>query len=108
MNITFEPLKEEHLPLLLRWLQAPHVKKWWDQNIVYTLDSVKSKYGFYIQGYKQVNGVNKLMRAYIITIEQVPVGYIQMYNAYDFPRNKTLFALPEKLGAFDIFIKIIA
>jgi len=35
---------------------------------------------------------------------QNPIGYIQIYNAYDFPRSKTLLGLPANLGAFDIFI----
>lgn len=104
MNITFEPLNEDHLPLMLKWLQSPHVKKWWDPEIVYTPDLVKSKYGPYIQNYKHVNGINKPIHAYIINLEQDSVGYIQIYNAYDFPQSKSLFGLPEKLGAFDIFI----
>lgn len=29
---------------MLKWLEAPHVKKWWDSNIVYSLDAVKEKY----------------------------------------------------------------
>jgi hypothetical protein len=56
MNITFEPLHESHFPLLLKWLEAPHVKKWWpiapklgtseggDQDVAYTMDLVKEKY----------------------------------------------------------------
>jgi aminoglycoside 6'-N-acetyltransferase len=34
----------------------------------------------------------------------MPIGYIQIYNAYDFARSKPLEGLPLKLGAFDIFI----
>ncbi|MBB5234912.1 GNAT family N-acetyltransferase [Deinococcus budaensis] len=30
MTISFERLQEEHLPLLTRWLQAPHVRAFWD------------------------------------------------------------------------------
>lgn len=104
MTITFEPLHESHFPLLLKWLETPRVKKWWDQDVVYTLDLVKEKYSSYIKGYKPVDGSKKPIQSFIIHNNQNPVGYIQIYNAYDFPRSKPLSDLPESLGAFDIFI----
>lgn len=30
MNINFVPLADSHFPLLLKWLEMPHVKLWWD------------------------------------------------------------------------------
>ena len=104
MTITFEPLHESHFPLLLKWLEAPHVKKWWDQDVTYTLELVREKYSSYIKGYKLVDGVPQPIQGFIIHNNQNPVGYIQIYNAYDFPRSKPLSGLPQSLGAFDIFI----
>jgi RimJ/RimL family protein N-acetyltransferase/quercetin dioxygenase-like cupin family protein len=104
MNLTFELLSTSHFPLMLEWLESPHIKKWWDQDISYTLDTVKEKYGDYIKGYKQAQGSYKSIKAYIICTDSQPIGYIQLYNAYDFPRSKRLSGLPENLGAFDIFI----
>lgn len=104
MKITFVPLAESHFPLLLKWLETPHVKKWWDQDVTYTLDLVHEKYSSYSKGYKLEGGVQKPIQGFIIHNNQTPVGYIQIYNAYDFPRNKPLSGLPESLGAFDIFI----
>lgn len=104
MDITFEPLNESHFPLMLEWLESPHVKKWWDRDIIYTLDLVKEKYSDYVNGYKKVNGVKKPIRAYIICANHQPIGYIQIYNAYDFSRSKNLTTLPESLGTFDVFI----
>ena len=104
MTITFEPLHESHFPLLLKWLEAPHVKKWWDQDVTYTMDLVREKYSSYIKGYKLVDGVPQPIQGFIIHNNQNPVGYIQIYNAYDFPRSKPLSGLPQSLGAFDIFI----
>ena len=104
MTITFETLHESDFPLLLKWLEAPHVKAWWDQGVTYTLESVKEKYSSYIKGYKLINGAQKPIQGFIIHNNHNPVGYIQIYNAYDFPRSKSLLGLPENLGAFDIFI----
>ena len=104
MKITFIPLAKSHFPLLLKWLKAPHVKAWWDQNVTYTLDLVHEKYSSYVKGYKLVDGQQKPIQGFIIHNNQNPIGYIQIYNAYDFPRSKTLSGLPANLGAFDIFI----
>ena len=43
-NITFEPLNESHFPLLSKWLEAPHVKAWWDRDMTYTMDLVRKQY----------------------------------------------------------------
>jgi aminoglycoside 6'-N-acetyltransferase len=114
MAITFKPLNESHFPFLLKWLESPHVKKWWpadrslgaggDQDVTYTIELVKEKYSSYVKGYKLEVGAQKPIQAFIIYSDQNPVGYIQIYNAYDFPRSKPLLGLPSNLGAFDIFI----
>ena len=104
MNITFMPLSESHFPLLLQWLESPHVKKWWDQHIHWTPELIQQKYGTYVKGYKMENGISKPISAYIICIDEKPIGYIQIYNAYDFSRDPPLVGLPESLAAFDIFI----
>lgn len=104
MNIAFKPLQESHFSLLLKWLEKPHVKKWWDQDVVYTIDLIHKKYRSYVKGYKYIEGVQKPIQSFIIYSNKNPVGYIQLYNAYDFPRSKPLVGLPENLGAFDVFI----
>lgn len=65
---------------------------------------MQQKYGDYVKGYKLINGVQKPIQGFIIHNNQNPVGYIQIYNAYDFPRSKPLVGFPANLGAFDIFI----
>lgn len=104
MNITFEPLHESHFSLLLKWLENSHVKKWWDQDITYTMDQVRNKYTTYVKGYKLINGVQKAIRSFIICIDKVPVGYIQMYDVYDFPQSVPLIGLPQNVGGVDILI----
>lgn len=104
MTITFEPLHESHFSLLLKWLEAPHVKKWWDQDVTYTMDLIHEKYSSYIKGYKLVDGQQRPIQGFIIHNNQNPIGYIQIYNAYDFPRSKSLSGLPANQGAFDILI----
>lgn len=103
-KITFAPLKKSDFPLMLKWLESKHVKAWWDQDISYNLALIKEKYSSYTQGYKIENGIRKSMQAYIINLEQKPIGYIQLYNAYDFAYDNKLNNLPGSLCAFDVFI----
>lgn len=104
VKISFQELKSSHFPLMLRWLEAPHVKKWWDQDISYTMDLVQEKYGSYANGYKKVYGVHKPIKAFIIYADDVAIGYIQIYNVHDFLRNEIPLNLPAECGALDIFI----
>lgn len=104
MLISFENLNEKHFPLMVQWLEAPHVKKWWDQEITYNIDLVKEKYQDCVKGYRLSGNIEKPIQAYIININSKPVGYIQLYNAYDFPRDIKIVKLPHSLGAIDIFI----
>lgn len=105
-NISFIPLKEQHLPLLLEWLETPHVKAWWDQDVIWNVELIKEKFGSYVHGYKMVDGVKKPLHAFIICIDNKEIGYVQLYNAHDFACEDDidLAELPSSLAAFDIFI----
>jgi len=104
MNITFEPLASSHFPLLLKWLETPHVKAWWDRDVVWTLELIRQKYSSYIKGYKLEKDKPKEIHAFIICYDKKPIGYIQIYNAHDFSRKTPLIALPQSLAGFDILI----
>lgn len=106
MIITFQPLQEVHFPLLLKWLETPHIKAWWDQDVKWTPELIKEKYGSYVPGYKCEQGLKKTLRAYIVYVEDNPIGYVQIYNAHDFSQedNTSLVELPDSLAGLDIFI----
>lgn len=156
MTITFEPLHESHFPLLLKWLETSHVKKWWpadrsliahrssspcpeasgdrlsevggadgsvggDQDVKYTLELVREKYGSRVSSLRTEGEAiqnndsgciassstipcNDIIKGFIIHNNRNPIGYVQIYNAHDFRRSKTLSGLPAKLGAIDIYI----
>ena len=57
---------------------------------------ITAKYGPYVKGHK--------LQAYIVSIDDKPMAYIQLYNAYEFPRDTPLEGLPTSLAACDIFI----
>lgn len=103
-QIRFVPLDPSHFPLLLRWLRAPHVHRWYDQGLLWTMERIDKKYGTYVHGYKLSRGVPKPMHAYVIYQGHLSIGYIQWYNPYDFPRNPPLVGLPIPLATFDFMI----
>lgn len=102
----FLQLEELHFPLLLKWLETPHVKKYWDQEMVHTFETVSKKYTPYVLGYKLDGNLSKPLYAYIIYFNELAIGYIQYYNFYDFPREYDFprNTLPISLGAVDLFI----
>lgn len=102
--IAFEPLQSSHFSLLKKWLNAKHVRQWWEENQVWTSKQVKSKYESYVKGYKEQAGQKKPIRAFVITCAQYPIGYIQFYSAYDFPRSHALQQLPASLAAVDFYV----
>lgn len=104
MNISFTPLSTSHFLLLLKWLETPHVKLWWDEDIKWSLELIEQKYSSYIRGYKLENNELKNIQAYIIEADRTPIGYIQIYNAYDFEHSSPLINLPSKLAAIDFFL----
>ena len=106
MTFLFKPLQETHFPLLLKWLGTPHVKAWVDQDIRWTKALIKKKYRTYVQGYKALNNIRKPIHAFIILLKDKEIGYIQFYNAYDFPREQgyKIEGLPQNMASIDLFI----
>ncbi len=80
-EIFFKKLTYSNLSLLEKWLEMPHVKPFWDKEIIWTKELIKEKYEPYIRGER------KSLEAFIIHLNNRPIGYIQMYNAFDFPRD---------------------
>ncbi|WP_017442827.1 hypothetical protein [Rickettsia gravesii] len=80
----------------------PHIKLWWDKDIEWGLELIEQKYSSYVRGYKLENNEPK-NNAYIIEADRTSIGYIQIYNAYDFEHSDPLINLPSKLAALDYF-----
>lgn len=73
MNFHFKPLTESDLPLLADWLNRPHLQQWWRSGEI-SVESVRKKY------LPRIVGIDDA-RPYIACLENIPVGYIQHYDA---------------------------
>lgn len=108
-EIEFQSLSRHHLPLLVKWLNEPHVWKWWGEGKKWTAGDVEAKYVSYLQQYKMDHGVKKTIHPFIIFHQHKPIGYIQYYNAFDFSREgfevrAVWEELSTSLAALDFYI----
>ncbi|MHA1558480.1 MAG: GNAT family N-acetyltransferase [Alphaproteobacteria bacterium] len=105
--INFQPLDFCHFKLLHQWMNTQYVSRWWGENRdFWSIKDIKDKYRTYVDGYKIMNGERKTIHGFVIYLDYKPVGYIQYYNAYDFPRKEgyKLTGFPESLALIDVYI----
>lgn len=86
-DFSFHTLSMEHINLLHKWMQEPHVLQWWGEGKSWSLSETKEKYASYTHGYKIQQGTKKSIHPFIIEFEKRPIGFIQFYRAADFPRD---------------------
>ena len=67
--LTFSPLEKPDHPVLLEWLQLPHVKEWWDDGDD-TLEKVSTHY----------SSDPDTTHRFLIRDDACPIGYIQSYR----------------------------
>ncbi|MFN0193184.1 MAG: GNAT family N-acetyltransferase [Aestuariivirga sp.] len=67
MKISFEPVQQQHLPLLEVWLQKPHWREWWDDP--------QTELGYIVN---MIEGRDST-KPFIFSFDGVPVGYIQYW-----------------------------
>ena len=94
--IRFRPLTMDDLPLMLRWLCAPHVRKWWPDG-PNTLRGVTAKYAPRIAGELPT-------RCFVIEYCNRPAGFIQVYRLRDYPEYNRHIQAPDNYAGIDLFI----
>jgi aminoglycoside 6'-N-acetyltransferase-1b/aminoglycoside 6'-N-acetyltransferase-2 len=77
MAFTFRPLTEDDLPLLHRWLNAPHVLEWWGRghDAAPTLDDVRMTY------LPRLDDASRV-QSFIALLDREPLGYVQSYTPF--------------------------
>src|SRR5207245_454463 len=94
--IGFRPLAAADFPLMHRWLNEEHVRRWWTPGYR-TVADVAAKYGPYAAGQKPT-------RPYLILHDGQPIGYAQTYLLRDYPDYARCVALDEAAAGVDLFI----
>lgn len=72
-RLHFENLSEKHLDTLVQWIKRPHVAEWWGDESRLADEDLKILYQNYIKSNENL--------AFIISLEGLPIGFIQAYDA---------------------------
>ncbi len=94
VTIGFKKLKEGDLQLMFKWLNTQHVVEWYEKKKS-TYGEVKAKYIPRITGKEPT-------KPFLITVDQVPIGYIQEYYINDDPDLKPY--VNGNFAGLDLFI----
>jgi RimJ/RimL family protein N-acetyltransferase len=95
-QFSFKLLAKDHLPILLRWFQQPHVQQWWP---------VPLQDEFFERFLRRIRSKDTV--AYVVYSGEIPIGYIQYYyidRAIEKTGGFWLPELPETTVGTDQFI----
>ncbi len=97
-NISFKPLEESDFNLVHRWFNKSHVQAFYSLR-QWTIEEVCKKLAPYVQGEKH-------MKSFIIYLENLAIGYIQLYPIREHPwDNQDLSEeIVQNAAGFDLFI----
>ena len=94
-RIRFKRAKGSHLSLIHRWLNTPHVSRWWPGEGP-SYREVEDKYIPRIEGREPTE-------PYLILHGEKPIGYIQTYRISDHPAYQEHVRFARSAGV-DLFI----
>jgi RimJ/RimL family protein N-acetyltransferase len=95
-RFEFRRLTEEDLPLLTRWLNAPHVREWWYDEPL-ELEGVCAKFLPKIRGEVPTH-------PYLVLADGRPIGYLQTYRIADWPEYAAAIQVEPGAAGVDLFI----
>jgi aminoglycoside 6'-N-acetyltransferase len=96
LPVSYRPLERADFALLARWLALPHVAPWWSDTP--EVGALEASYGPTIDG-------NDPTEAFIIELEERPVGFIQRYLMDDYPAWSATLGI-ERAAGIDYMIGV--
>lgn len=94
-ELSFRPLRHVDLPLVFAWLNAPHVRQWWDPPASY--EALAEQYAARVAGEDPV-------RAFLIVHAAHPIGYLQTFRLSGFPEYQKAYGIDEEAAGIDLYI----
>jgi len=89
--VYLRAMTHSDLPALTRWLQAPHVQRWWHNDGDPTTDRVTATYGPRVDG-------STPTRMWVVEVNGRSVGFVQDYRIRDYPGFALLTPDPDAVG----------
>lgn len=98
-TFTFRPVRRDDSANLKFWLSQPHVHRWWYQG--FSDEAIEAEFGPMFDDDSTTHG-------FIISVDDVPVGFIQYYFFRDEPSDAALisevFLVDRNDASIDYFI----
>lgn len=91
LRIDLRQMTPGDLPSLARWLQAPHVRRWWHHDGEPTLERVTASYAPRIAGTTPT-------RMWVVEVNGRSIGFVQDYRIRDHPGFALLTPDPDAVG----------
>ena len=91
LRVDLRAMTHGDLPALTRWLQAPHVQRWWHNDGEPTAGRVTAAYG------PRVDGTTPT-RMWVVEVNGRSVGFVQDYRIRDYPGFALLTPDPDAIG----------
>lgn len=91
---------DEDYDLMVRWRNAPHVRRWWDPDLpLRTLRTIKEEH-------RADTATDAVSVACIIELDRSPIGFIQFYRWCSYAEDATKVGVPfdDQTYGIDIFI----
>ena len=86
----FRPMSAADLPMVRRWLEAPHVAQWWhDPDTQFALVSGDLDH--------------PAMDQFIVTTDERPFAYLQCYRNADYPEWGNVIEVNDGVGVVPAF-----
>ncbi len=95
-QITFTSLQAEDYVLITKWLNLPHVHKWYDKDEINTLEEVSKRYDF--------EQLKEPTYGFIVHYTGKPVGYIQKYYPKDWKEFRDATGYADGIAGIDLFV----
>ena len=98
MSLTFQPLREQDLPLMYSWLQEPHVREFYHRKGIPSWEETRKDY------------LERLVpdwptKCFLSCCAGRPIGYIQTYRVADYPETAAVIGEAEGIS-IDLFIGV--
>lgn len=90
-RVDLRTMTRGDLPALTRWLQEPHVQRWWHNDGEPSADRVVATYG------PRVDGTTPT-RMWVVEVNGRSVGFVQDYRIRDYPGFALLAPDPDAIG----------
>jgi RimJ/RimL family protein N-acetyltransferase len=96
-RIEFKRVRTDDLPMLHRWQNSDHVRKWWSSDREVSMEEIEKEHLPRIREEAPT-------QPYLIVYDGKPIGYIQGYLISDYPDYARYLQIDEDAAGVDLYV----